>query len=163
MMKGPYFYETRLRWTGARQGRIDAAELPAVPVSAPPEFDGEAGLWSPEQLLVSAVETCLMTTYLAIAEKSSLETLEYSSSSHATLEWADAGGLRFTGLTVRPRIELASGANSAKAVRIVEKAHRHCPVSNALNFPVHVVPEITVRMAPSMAGIGEPFEGGEAA
>jgi organic hydroperoxide reductase OsmC/OhrA len=163
MTKGPYYYETRLRWTGARQGRIDAPELPAVPVSAPPEFDGEAGLWSPEHLLVSAVETCLMTTFLAIAEKSRIETLDYESSSHATLEWADDGGLRFTELTVRPRIEVASGAESGKTVRIVEKAHKHCLVSNALNFPVHVVPEITVRVSPAVTAEGELFEHGEAA
>lgn len=164
MTKGPYFYETRLRWTGARHGRIDAPELPAVPVSAPPEFNGEAGLWSPEHLLVSAVETCLMTTFLAIAENSKLETLDYVSSSHATLEWADEGGLRFTEMTVRPRIEVASAGDSGKAVRIVEKAHKHCLVSNALNFPVHVVPEITVRVSPPMRLASEKlFERGEAA
>lgn len=163
MTKGPYFYKTRLRWTGARQGRIDAPELPAVPVGAPPEFNGEAGLWSPEHLLVSAVETCLMTTFLAIAENSKLETLDYVSSSHATLEWAEGGGLHFTEMTVRPRIEIATGSDSGKAVRIVEKAHKHCLVSNALNFPVHVVPEITVRVAPSMTADDELFERGEAA
>lgn len=163
MTKGPYMYQTRLRWTGARQGRIDAPELPAVPVSAPPEFNGEAGLWSPEHLLVSAVETCLMTTYLAIAENSKLQTLDYSSSSHATLEWVDGSGYRFTGLTVRPRIEIAAGSDSGKAVRIVEKAHKHCLVSNALNFPVHVVPEITVRVSPPEAAMNEAFEREEAA
>jgi organic hydroperoxide reductase OsmC/OhrA len=163
MTKGPYYYETRLRWTGGRQGRIDGPELPAVPVSAPPEFNGEAGLWSPEQLLVSAVETCLMTTFLAIAENSKLETLDYSSSSHATLEWADGGGYRFTGMTVRPRIEIATGSDSGRAVRIVEKAHKHCLVSNALNFPVHVAPEITVRVTPGATAADELFERGEAA
>ena len=163
MTNGPYFYETRLRWTGGRQGRIDSPELPAVPVSAPPEFKGEAGVWSPEHLLVSAVETCLMTTFLAIAENSKLGALAYDSTSHATLEWVDGGGYRFTELTVRPRIEIASGADSGKAVRIVEKAHKHCLVSNALNFPVHVVPEVIVRVAPSMPAVEEPFECGEAA
>jgi len=163
MAKGPYFYETRLRWTGARQGRIDAPELPAVPVSAPPEFNGEAGLWSPEHLLVSAVETCLMTTFLAIAENSKFEALDYASSSHATLEWVDGDGYRFTELTIRPRIEVACGGDSGKAVRIVEKAHKHCLISNALNFPVHVVPEITVRVTPPVTAAEELFERSEAA
>lgn len=163
MTKGPYYYETRLRWTGARQGRIDGPEMPAVLVSAPPEFNGEAGLWSPEHLLVSAVETCLMTTFLAIAENSKLEMLDYASSSHATLEWIDGDGYRFTELTVRPRIEIATGSDSGKAVRIVEKAHKHCLVSNALNFPVHVAPEITVRVSPATTAAGEVFERGEAA
>ena len=163
MTKGPYIYETRLRWTGARQGRIDAPELPAVPVSAPPEFNGEAGLWSPEHLLVSAVETCLMTTFLAIAENSKLQALAYDSTSHATLEWVDGAGYRFTGLTVRPLIEVASGTDSGKAVRIVEKAHKHCLVSNAVNFPVHVAPEITVRVTPAVTAADQLFERGEAA
>ena len=163
MSKGPFYYETNLRWTGARRGRIDGPELPAVPVSAPPEFKGERGLWSPEHLLVSAVESCLMTTFLAIAENSKLETLDYSSASHATLEWTGDGGYRFTELTVRPRIEVASGSDSGKAVRIVEKAHRHCLISNALNFAVHVVPEIVVRVTPAMTEPQGLLERGEAA
>ncbi len=44
-----------------------------IEVATPPEFPkGIAGIWSPEHLLVAAVSSCLMTTFLAVAENSKL-------------------------------------------------------------------------------------------
>lgn len=63
MNQGPYFYETHLYWKGRRRGLVEVAELPPVTTSAPPEFQGEPGYWTPEHLLVAALESCLMTTF----------------------------------------------------------------------------------------------------
>ena len=55
-------------WEGGRRGLITSAGKPDVMVGSPPEFKGEAGVWSPEELLVSSVNTCLMLTYLTLAQ-----------------------------------------------------------------------------------------------
>jgi len=141
MMKGPYFYETKTVWQGQRRGAAEAGDLPAISVGAPPEFGGETGHWSPEHLLAAAVESCLMTTFLAIAEKSRLKLVSYRSSSLATLDWID-GRLRVTKLTIRPLIELDNDKDKERAARLLEKAEQHCPISNALNAPLQVEPAI---------------------
>lgn len=57
------------------KGIMSSPILPLkIEVATPPEFPkGMEGIWSPEHLLVAAVNSYLMTTFLAIAENSKLE------------------------------------------------------------------------------------------
>jgi organic hydroperoxide reductase OsmC/OhrA len=62
-----------------RKGKLCSPELskengPCIEVATPPEFPkGMPGIWSPEHLFTAAVSSCLMTTFLAIAENSKQE------------------------------------------------------------------------------------------
>ena len=106
MTKGPYYYETRTSWNEKRRGVITFDRLPPISVSSPPEFEGEAGFWSPEHLLVASAESCLMMTFLAIAEKAGLPIHSYQSWALGKLDSVQGQGLRFTKLTIRPAIKL---------------------------------------------------------
>jgi organic hydroperoxide reductase OsmC/OhrA len=147
MNQGPYFYETHLYWKGRRRGLLEVAELPPVVTSAPPEFQGEPGYWTPEHLLVAAVESCMMTTFLAIAEKSRLEVVSYRSSALATLERIDGGGLGFTRVLVRPIVKLHREEDREKARRVLDKAEQNCFVSKAMSVPVQYDASIVVSEA----------------
>jgi organic hydroperoxide reductase OsmC/OhrA len=149
MNQGPYFYETHLYWKGRRRGLVEVAELPPVMTSSPPEFHGEPGYWTPEHLFVAAVESCLMTTFLAIAEKARLEVVSYRSSSLAKLESLDGGGLGFSRILIRPIVKLRNEEDREKARRVLEKAEKHCFVSNALSVPVHYDSSIVICEASS--------------
>ncbi|MBI3191832.1 MAG: OsmC family protein, partial [Pedosphaera parvula] len=46
-------------------------------VASPPEFKGEAGVWTPEDLFVAAVNVCTMTTFAAFAQRLNLPVLSY--------------------------------------------------------------------------------------
>jgi organic hydroperoxide reductase OsmC/OhrA len=145
MNHGPYYYETHLYWKGRRRGLVEVAELPPVTTSAPPEFQGEPGYWTPEHLLVAALESCLMTTFLAIAEQSRLDVVSYRSSAIAKLETTDGSGLRFTRILVRPIIKLRDELDRDKARRVLDKAEGSCFVSTALSVPVRCDPTIVVN------------------
>jgi len=149
MNQGPYFYETHLYWKGRRRGLVEVAELPPVTTSSPPEFEGEPGYWTPEHLFVAAVESCLMTTFLAIAEKSRLEVVSYRSSALAKLESADGGNLEFTRILVRPIVKLHNELDREKARRVLDKAEKNCFVSKALSVPVHYDASIILSEAVS--------------
>jgi organic hydroperoxide reductase OsmC/OhrA len=125
---------------------VEVAELPPITTSPPPEFQGEPGFWTPEHLLVAALESCLMTTFLAIAENSRLRVVSYRSSALAKLETA-AGGLGFTRVLVRPVIKICCDEDTNKAHRLFEKAEKHCLVSKALNIPVHCDVDVVVSEA----------------
>jgi organic hydroperoxide reductase OsmC/OhrA len=73
-MPTEHYYEVNLEWNEARKGTLHSSALnDAITVATPPEFpQGMPGIWSPEHLLVAAVSSCLMTTFLAIAEHSKL-------------------------------------------------------------------------------------------
>ncbi len=65
----PHHYEANLEWTEDARGVLSAPSLPDVAGGTPPQFDGREGFWSPEQLLLSAANLCLMTTFQALAKK----------------------------------------------------------------------------------------------
>ncbi|HET9789143.1 MAG TPA: hypothetical protein VFP47_18550 [Pyrinomonadaceae bacterium] len=62
-MEENYYYTTEVQWTGERHGDLSAPVLPSLRVDAPPELK-VAGVWTPEHLLVGAVNSCFMTTFL---------------------------------------------------------------------------------------------------
>ncbi len=73
-MQEPHYYDVTVTWQHDRKGIMQSDTLPnTIEVATPPEFTkGMPGIWSPEHLLVAAVNSCLMTTFLAIAENSRL-------------------------------------------------------------------------------------------
>ena len=75
-MNTNYEYTTVARWTTGRGGimKAESIEQP-IQFSSPPEFLGQAGLWTPEHFLVAAVAGCFVSTFAAMAEMSKLEVL----------------------------------------------------------------------------------------
>jgi len=62
----PYFYDTEVEWTCDRKGDLRSPGRPSIDVTAPPEFKGADGFWTPEHLYVASVNACFVTTFLAI-------------------------------------------------------------------------------------------------
>ena len=80
-MEKVHYYDVNLKWLADRKGLMSSPVLhTTLEVATPPEFaKGMPGIWSPEHLLVAAVNSCLMTTFLAIAENSKLEFISFES------------------------------------------------------------------------------------
>src|SRR2546429_6752935 len=98
-MENKYFYRTEVEWTGERHGDLRAPVLPNLHVDAPPEFKGHDGVWTPEHLFVASVNTCFMTTFLAIAENSKLEVVSFKADAKGKLEKLDGQGFMMTEIT----------------------------------------------------------------
>lgn len=133
-------YTTTLTWTGGNAGRSACAGKPDLAVNPPPEFGGNAALWTPEDLLVGAVETCLMLTALSILDRQKLAITSYTSTASGTMEKTPQG-LRFTALAVTVTVAAANPADRERVEKAVLLAEKYCPVSNALNLHAH----LTVR------------------
>ncbi|MBI4001910.1 MAG: OsmC family protein [Nitrospira defluvii] len=70
---------------------------------------------------MAAVNICLMTTFLAVAERAGVVFTSYESQAEGRLELVE-GKFQVTLITWRPRITLASGGDVAKAKELIEKA-----------------------------------------
>ncbi|MCF7803434.1 MAG: OsmC family protein [Candidatus Marinimicrobia bacterium] len=134
-------YETSVDWTGNRAGNLTAEGKPDVEVSSPPEFKGEAGKWSPEDLFVAAVESCTMTTFLALAFHKDLPLESYESSAVGTME-NDGGGYEFTKIVVKPVVRVETEEAIDLAERLMEKAHDRCLISNSIKGKTRVEADI---------------------
>ena len=143
-MSAPFYYETGVEWTGEKRGRLRSPALPALEVATPPEFNGHEHVWSPEHLFVAAVNSCFMTTFLAIAEMSKLEFTDFSADAVGKLERVDGQGYMVTEVTVRPRLTIRRARDADRASRILEKAEKHCLISNSVKSVVRMEPVIEV-------------------
>ncbi|MDH4187941.1 MAG: OsmC family protein [Nitrospira sp.] len=137
-----YLYHTAVKWTEQRKGIISCAGKPDVQVATPPEFKGHENIWSPEDLFVASANICLMTTFLAVAERAGLAFASYESEAEGTLELVE-GKFQFTGITLKPVITLPAGGDAAKARELIEKAEANCLISNSMK--AHVKLEPTIR------------------
>ena len=136
-----YLYHTAVKWTEQRKGIISCAGKPDVQVATPPEFKGHDGIWSPEDLFVASANICLMTTFLAVAERAGLAFTSYESEAEGKLELVD-GKFQFTAITLKPVITLPAGGDTVKAKELIEKAEANCLISNSVKAHVTLMPTI---------------------
>ncbi|MGE0468914.1 MAG: OsmC family protein [Nitrospira sp.] len=136
-----YMYQTTVKRTEQRKGVMSCVGKPEVQVATPPEFKGHEGIWSPEDLFVASANVCLMTTFLAMAERAGLAFSSYESTAEGRLELVE-GKFQFTTITIRPSIMLKAGGDVVQAKELIEKAERNCLISNSMKATIRLEPVI---------------------
>ncbi len=142
-----HHYQCQLAWTGEKRGRLDAPGLPSLEVATPPEFKGHPGMWTPEHLFVASSLSCLMTTFVALAEKARLSLARFDASAHGKLTQAADGKLAITEIALEPEITVSEPDDEAKALDLIEKAEKYCLVSNSMKSTVTLKPRVIVDPA----------------
>jgi len=152
-----HHYKAKLTWTGAVAGgtsdyhgysrafRADFEGKPSITGSADPAFKGDARLHNPEDLLVVALASCHMLSFLALAALEGVVVTGYEDEASGTMQQEGRGG-RFTEVVLRPRVTLAPGADPARVEALHEEAHKTCFIASSVNFPVRH--EATIVSAP---------------
>lgn len=138
-----FTYETELQWLENRACRLDSDNKESLRVTSPPEFQGEEGEWTPEDLFVGAINACTMATFLAYASKKQLDVLSYMSKAEGILEFSD-DHYKFTQVKLQPLILVESIEAAAMAERLIHQAHDNCFISNSITSKVVLEPEIKV-------------------
>lgn len=147
-MSVEHSYKIELNWLSDRMGVVYSPELnEEINVATPPQFPGGIDkVWSPEHLFTAAVNSCLMTTFLAIAESSKLNFEKFSSKAEGKLEMVD-GRYMMSHVSLMPVLTLASEADRAKAERILQKAEANCLISNSVKSSISFHPEIKITQS----------------
>jgi peroxiredoxin-like protein len=145
-------YETDIHWSGERKGIVHSTALnEEIEVATPPEFKGGIpGIWSPEHLYVAAVNSCLMTTFLAIAENSKLQFSHFESHGTGKLDKVD-GKYQMTEITLAPKVTIANPEDEEKARRILEMSEKACLISASIKTVVKLEPRIELEPQPAGA------------
>jgi len=145
-METSHYYDVDLHWDGGRIGTLSSHVLnETIEVATPPEFPrGVEGVWSPEHLLVAAVNSCLMTTFLSIAESSRLDFFEFSSHAVGKLEKVD-GKLMISEITLKPVLTVLKDTEVDKASRLLFKAEEYCLISQSLKSHITLEPSIRLH------------------
>lgn len=117
----------------------------AVDASAAPDYQGDADRVDPEAMLVGALSSCHMLTFLALAAKKRLVVDSYTDDASGVLGKNEAGRMAVTAVTLRPRIVFGTSEASpeegpdAETVQAMhDKAHEYCFIANTVNCAVTV-------------------------
>lgn len=142
MMKPlPHIYSAHLSGGPEAYAVVAASGVPELRMAPPADFDGPGDAWSPEQLLLAAVEACFLFTLRAVAKASKLQFISLELTGEGTIDRKD-GATRFTEIVLRPRIRLPAGADLEKARRVLEKSEKACLISATLSTPVRLELEL---------------------
>jgi organic hydroperoxide reductase OsmC/OhrA len=148
-------YATQIEWTGNRgEGTsgyrayersydLHAEGKPTITGSADATFRGEAAKWNPEDMLLAALSSCHMLSYLHCCADAGVVVLEYTDSATGTMELSENGAGRFTRVTLHPHVTIATASDASLADELHHKAHDLCFIANSVNFPVLCEPHVT--------------------
>ena len=148
-MENTHYYEVNLEWESHRKGMLSSEILDKdIEVATPPEFaKGMPGIWSPEHLLVAAVNGCLMTTFLAIAENSELGFLKFNSKAIGKLEKVD-GKFMVSEILLEPELIISDESKKERAERVLQKSEAGCLISNSIKSKIVFNPHVIVEPEP---------------
>lgn len=148
-----HIYNVNINWTKDRKGMMCSPELiknetnetNCIEVATPPQFSsGMPNIWSPEHLFTAAVSSCLMTTFLAIAEFSKFDFISFKCGSKGILDKVD-GKFVMTEVQLFPEVVITNENQKERAERILEKSEKACLISNSITSKVTMVPKIIIQ------------------
>jgi len=111
-----------------------------VQVDAAPEWGGDPDNTNPEQALASALSSCHMMTFLALAAKANWPVASYHDYAIAHLGKNTKGQMSVTRIDLHPVVRFDTGfaIDAAELNQMQHRAHRYCFVANTLNDSVEV-------------------------
>ena len=119
-------------WTSGPAGIAKSDSAPnAIHFTAPLEFGGLEGRWTPEDLLMTALASCFTTTFHAIAGYSKFEYTDLAVEAEGTVSKTD-NGYCFSEIVIRPSLMIPNEEQRERAVGLLHKAKALCLVSRAL-------------------------------
>ena len=135
-METTHKYRVAATSTEVRSGLAVAVGIePAIAFSAPPEFNGLAGRWTPEHFLVAAVASCFISTFSGMAFNSNFEFSSLELETEGIVA-QDQAGWRFEQVVLRPRLMIAHEKDKERGNRLLHKAEKNCLVGRSLACPI---------------------------
>jgi len=145
-MTAEHSYNVSLQWEQDRKGILRSPELPqSIEVATPPDFPkGMPGIWSPEHLFIAAAASCLMTTFLAIAENSKLEYSAFACTAQGIVDKVE-GKFQVTEIVLQPSVIVANESLVEKAQRVLDMSERNCLITHSMKTAVKMEPTVLVH------------------
>jgi organic hydroperoxide reductase OsmC/OhrA len=137
-------YQVTGWWTSGKAGIVRSSQVPTViHFTAPVSFGGDAGRWTPEELMLAALASCFVSTFQAIANYSKLPYADLEIGVSGEIE-KTSSGFQFTTLELRPKLTIADEELRAQADRVLRKSEALCLVGRAIQTPKVFIPQIVV-------------------
>jgi len=153
-MNKVHHYSLTIEWTGnlgtgtsdyrayTRNHQVSAENKPTILASSDPHFRGEKTRYNPEEMLVAALSSCHMLSFLHLCAVNGVIVLEYQDKATGTMIENPDGSGQFTEVTLHPVVKVKASSMNAKANELHQQAEKLCFIARSVNFPVHHLPMI---------------------
>jgi organic hydroperoxide reductase OsmC/OhrA len=143
-------YHTTVRWTGKHRGHLAMGNGPEMDFSAPPDAQGHAGVFTPEDAFVAAANTCVMLMFIWATERFKLTLLSYECRAEGTKTIELDRTELFSRLHLRPVIRLAAGGETkdvveARVRRALQAAQKYSLIANSVKSEIVLEPDVVVE------------------
>ena len=130
--RGNYDASHTIRYSGGQQLKVGPA----------PALGGDAALADPEQMLLSALSSCHMLTFLAVAANRGYVVDSYGDEAVATLGKNAEGKTAVVHAALNPRVTFGGERqpNADEYAKLHERAHAACFIANSVRTIVDVRP-----------------------
>lgn len=147
-MNGQHHYKLSLKWNGNKgQGTADykayerdySIEIDnkiTLEGSSDPSFRGDKAKYNPEDMLVAALSSCHMLSYLHVCAVGGVVVVDYVDNATGLMETTPDGGGHFVEVTLHPVVTVADASMIENANNFHTRASELCFIANSVNFPV---------------------------
>ncbi len=153
-MKNSHHYTIDLLWKGSvtidKRFKYDKTyqinfinNKPSITGSADPVFHGNAALYNPEELLLSALASCHMMSFFYLCSVHKLEIESYHDQPKGTLTINPNGSGQFKSVVLQPTI-VAKHTQKNTIHELFLKAKEYCFIARSCNFNIILKPEIQI-------------------
>ena len=142
-------YSLKTTWTGnTREGTsayrsyershtIEIEGKPDLYGSSDPTFRGDKSRHNPEDLLLAALSSCHMMSFLHVCVMENIVVTAYDDNATAEMQVNADGSGHFTSATLNPIVTVATAEMAANLEELHSRANKLCFIANSVNFPVH--------------------------
>jgi organic hydroperoxide reductase OsmC/OhrA len=130
--RGNYRSHHEIRYSGGQ----------TLQVGPSPDLGGDPALADPEQMLLAALSSCHMLTFLAVAANRGYVIDDYSDDAVAVLGKGENGKTVVTQATLAPKVTFSADRRPTadEYAKLHERAHAACFIANSVKTRVDVHP-----------------------
>jgi organic hydroperoxide reductase OsmC/OhrA len=152
-----HFYKLATVWLGNkgegtknikaydRSHTVSIAGKPDLHLTTDNPAAGDKTKLNPEDLLVAAISSCHMLSYLYVCAMEGIIINAYTDNATGIMIENESGGGSFKVVTLNPVCEVADDNMVDIAVELHHRAHEICYIANSLNFEVRCYPVCKVK------------------
>ncbi|MCL5773079.1 MAG: OsmC family protein [Firmicutes bacterium] len=135
-------YKTWVKWKGEHKGHLNCGNGAEMDFSAPPALYGSAGVMTPEDAFVSAVNMCFHLVFLWTAERFKISLISYECEAEGiTKDLVDKTSI-FEKIILKPKITVRSSSES-EVKRAIKSAEKYSLIIQSIKSELILEPEIT--------------------
>jgi len=130
-------YGIHLVWDKRSGGEVTTEKSQTLKLDIPVEFGGEGRYPCPDELFLSSVGGCLLTTFLFFKNKLNLHLDGLSISVNGTIDRIGLEGYRVTGIEAEVHVETKE-SEKENAEKCVEMTKTYCHITRTLEKAVPI-------------------------